>query len=55
MTSHQLSPRGRTMVELAKQAPELRLIRKLLLNAAPGQAVEHAELLLAQPLIDEKI
>src|SRR4051812_33158183 len=47
--------RRRTVVELTEQAAELRLIRKFLLDAAPGQAVEHAEFLLAQPFIDEEV
>ena len=37
----------RTVIELAQQAAELGLVRKLFLDASPGEAVQNTKLLLA--------
>ena len=44
---------GRTMIELAHPGARLRLIGKPLLDAHAREPVENAELLLAQPFIDD--
>jgi hypothetical protein len=41
------------VVELADRAPPLALLRELRRDAAPGQAVQDAELPLPQPLVDD--
>jgi hypothetical protein len=47
-------PTGRSVVELAEKLAELGLVGMKLLDARAGEAVEDAELLLAQAFIDDK-
>src|SRR5256885_13671802 len=45
---------GRTVIELPQRLAQRGLIGKQLLDAAPGEPVESAQLSLAQPLVDHQ-
>ena len=48
-------PAGGPVVELADPGPELCLLGVALLDAELGEAVEHAELPLAEALVDHQV